>query len=211
MFESLNLLTFVIASVFLSLAPGPDNIFVLTQSALYGRNAGLLITLGLCTGLVVHTTLIAFGVGVLFQDSSLAFTVLKTLGAAYLGYLAWQAFRAASANIEGAGQPRLTPGRLYRRGIFMNITNPKVTVFFLAFLPQFAVPEQGQLSFQLCVLGIVFIAVAWMVFSLVALLAAQLGDWLKSSPGAQRKLNLCASAALCLLAINLLLSNSLVS
>ncbi len=85
-----SLATFFAASVLLALAPGPDNIFVLTQSALHGKLAGLLVTLGLCTGLIVHTTAVAFSVAVIFQASTLAFTALKLVGAGYLLYLAWR-------------------------------------------------------------------------------------------------------------------------
>jgi len=85
---------FFAASVALALAPGPDNIFVLTQSALHGRKAGLLVTIGLCTGLLVHTAAVSFGVAAIFQTSTTAFNILKIVGAMYLLYLAWQAFRA---------------------------------------------------------------------------------------------------------------------
>ncbi len=90
------LITFTIASALLSLAPGPDNIFVLMQSALYGRKSGVFITLGLCTGLLVHTTAVALGLAAIFMVSLTAFTVLKLAGAAYLLYLAWSAFSGNS-------------------------------------------------------------------------------------------------------------------
>ena len=152
-FETLTV--FIAAAVALGFAPGPDNIFVLTQSALYGRKAGIVVTLGLCTGLLVHTAAVAFGVAVLFQTSELAFTALKLIGAAYLLYLAWGAFRAGKSNLETgeteAKGVRLT--HLYLRGIIMNITNPKVAIFFLAFLPQFADPSRGSLTLQLLLVG----------------------------------------------------------
>ncbi len=91
--------TFFAASVILALAPGPDNIFVLTQSALHGKISGLWVTLGLCTGLVVHTTAVVLGVAVIFQVSAVAFTLLKVVGAGYLLYLAWHAFRATATRI----------------------------------------------------------------------------------------------------------------
>jgi len=88
-----SLATFIVASLILSLAPGPDNIFVLTQSALYGKRPGIIITLGLCTGLIAHTTAVALGVAAIFLVSASAFTVLKLIGAGYLLYLAWQAWK----------------------------------------------------------------------------------------------------------------------
>ena len=130
-----TLFTFSTASVLLALAPGPDNIFVLTQSSVFGRRAGFRVTLGLCTGLIVHSTAVALGVAVIFQKSAAAFAALKYIGAGYLVYLAWQAFHASAARIqtERRGEAKLFV--LYRRGIIMNLTNPKVSIFFLAFPP----------------------------------------------------------------------------
>lgn len=135
------LLTFFAASLLLGIAPGPDNIFVLTQSAVYGVRAGLVTTLGLVTGLCVHTTAVALGVAAIFQTSPLAFTILKCAGAAYLLYLAWMSFRAGALLAHTPGGGAAFPGyaALYRRGIVMNVTNPKVTLFFLAFLPSSAI------------------------------------------------------------------------
>ena len=143
------LLTFFAASLLLGIAPGPDNIFVLTQSAVYGVRAGLATTLGLVTGLCVHTTAVALGVAALFQTSPLAFAILKYVGAAYLLYLAWLSFRAGALLTHAPDGGRTAfPGYgvLYRRGIVMNVTNPKVTLFFLAFLPQFCNPALGGVA-----------------------------------------------------------------
>lgn len=196
-------LTFMIASALLCLSPGPDNIFVLTQSALSGRKSGILVTLGLCTGLIVHTTVVALGVAALLKESSLAFTILKSLGALYLLYLAWQAWRAAPMTMTNATETRKFSAQLYRRGVLMNLTNPKVSIFFLAFLPQFAAPEYGSLGTQLFALGGVFILVALIVFSTIAISAGTLGAWLKSFPQAQAYLNRVAAVVFVGLAINL--------
>lgn len=198
-----TLAAFFTASVLLALAPGPDNIFVLTQSALRGRTAGLLVTLGLCTGLVVHTTAVAFGVAVIFQASALAFTALKLAGAGYLLYLAWQAFRASAEKISIGRQNELSHGRLYRRGIIMNVTNPKVSIFFLAFLPQFADPNRGPLTLQMLLLGSLFIVSTILVFGGIALLAGSLGQWLNRSPKTQVMINRLAGAVFVGLALKL--------
>lgn len=198
-----SIIPFVIASALLSVAPGPDNIFVLTQSALYGKKSGILVTLGLCTGLIVHTTAVALGVAVIFQTSTLAFAFLKAVGAGYLLYLAWQAFSASAGKLQGNTLPLRSNAALYRRGIIMNITNPKVSIFFLAFLPQFASVDNGALAPQIFVLGGVFISVALVIFSLIAVLAGNLGDWLNSSPKAQVYLNRTAGVVLASLALKL--------
>jgi threonine/homoserine/homoserine lactone efflux protein len=198
-----TLATFFVAAVLLGLAPGPDNIFVLTQSALRGKAAGLLVTLGLCTGLVVHTTAVAFGVAVIFQASAVAFTALKLFGAGYLLYLAWQAFRASAKRIAG-GEPRGSSAfKLYRRGIIMNVTNPKVSIFFLAFLPQFADPGRGSLSIQMLMLGGIFIISTIIVFGGIALLAGSVGQWLNRSPKTQVVMNRLAGMVFIGLALKL--------
>lgn len=184
-----SMLAFAIASALLSIAPGPDNVFVLTQSALYGKKSGVLVTLGLCTGLIVHTTTVALGVAAVFQASTVAFTALKLAGATYLAYLAWQAFRSSPKRLDASGPTTRANGALYRRGIIMNITNPKVSIFFLAFLPQFASPERGSLAPQMVLLGMEFIVVTFVIFSAIALMAGVLGDWLRRSPSAQMYLN----------------------
>ena len=184
------LLSFLTASILLSLAPGPDNIFVLTQSAVDGPRAGIMVMLGLCTGLIFHTIAVAMGVAVIFQTSALAFAALKYLGAAYLVYLAFLAFRAGNLDLaSGEKTPPLAAFALYRRGIVMNITNPKVSIFFLAFLPQFTDPSRGSLTLQMLVLGAVFIFSTFWVFGGIALLAGRLGRWLGQSARAGRILN----------------------
>ncbi len=181
--------TFFTASLLLGLAPGPDNIFVLTQSTLHGRTAGLVVMLGLCTGLVAHSMVVAFGAAAVFQSSALAFSLLKFSGAAYLLYLAWQTFRAKPANLSAGLHSAPRRGALYRRGIIMNITNPKVSIFFLAFLPQFADPTRGSMTIQLMLLGGLFIVATVLVFGTVAIAAGSLRRWLTRSERAQVALN----------------------
>lgn len=197
---------FFLASVVLALAPGPDNLFVLTQSALAGPRAGLAVTFGLCTGLVVHTTAVALGVAVIFQTSALAFTALKVAGAAYLLYLAYQAFRAGASRAPSDGQPRLSASRLYGRGIVMNVTNPKVSIFFLAFLPQFADPARGPLVLQILSLGAAFAVATILVFGGVAIFAGALGRLIARSDGTQRVMNRIAGTVFAALAVKLLVT-----
>ncbi len=197
---------FFAASIALALAPGPDNFFVLAQSAAHGVGAGLMITLGLCTGLIVHTTAVALGVAVIFQTSALAFNGLKLVGATYLLYLAWQSVRARPEELEARREQTLSPRRLFGRGVIMNITNPKVAIFFLAFLPQFADPARGSVTLQIFALGLVFIVAAALVFSLIAWGTGFLGGWLRGSATAQRALNLLAGTVFVTLAVRLAIS-----
>lgn len=198
---------FFVASLLMAMTPGPDVIIVLTQSSLYGMRAGVLTTLGLMTGLLGHTLAVALGVAVLFQTSEAAFTALKFLGAAYLLYLAWQSFR--SGVFRAFLTQSLFPGygTLYRRGFLSNITNPKVTLFFLAFLPQFADPARGGLTAQIIVLGALFQLAPLLVFGCVSLLAGRVAGRFNSSVKGQLFLNRAAGCVFTGLAVMLLVSS----
>ncbi|QJQ06376.1 LysE family translocator [Undibacterium piscinae] len=201
-----TLLSFFGIALLLGVSPGPDNIFVLTQSALRGRLAGLIVTLGLCTGLLVHTAAVALGVAAIFQASALAFTLLKMTGAAYLLYLAWQALRAAPDKLAIGEASALKGWQFYRRGIVMNVTNPKVSIFFLAFLPQFVQPQLGSLPWQIAQLGAVFMLATLLVFGSVALLAGSLGRRLERSGRAQLIMNRVAGTVFIALAAKLMMT-----
>ncbi|MBI4756832.1 MAG: LysE family translocator [Betaproteobacteria bacterium] len=182
-------LAFFGVSVLLGLSPGPDNLFVLMQSVLRGRGAGLLVVLGLCTGLLVHTAAVALGLAALFAASAAAFTALKLVGAGYLAYLAWQVLRAPTDAPPLQAREAGEGWQLYRRGIFMNVTNPKVSIFFLAFLPQFTRPEYGAVGVQVLWLGFVFIVATLLVFGSIALFAGYIGGVLRRSATARKALN----------------------
>ena len=199
-------LAFFAASLLLGIAPGPDNIFVLTQSAVYGAGAGIVTTLGLVTGLCVHTTAVALGVAAIFQSSPLAFTILKTVGAGYLLWLAWLSFKAGAALAITRGDGAPFPGfaTLYRRGIVMNVTNPKVSLFFLAFLPLFCDPARGSMAMQVLSLGLLFMLATIVVFFSVALLGGRLAVWSNKSPGGQVLVHRAAGLVFVGLAVALL-------
>ena len=225
-----SLIAFFGVAALLALTPGPDNIFVLLQSAQRGWRAGMCVVLGLCLGLVGHTAAVALGLAAVFAASSVAFTALKLCGAAYLAWLAWGALRApASADAEGKGsQERLTPAnmsnasgtsgtsstgapaqprtsawRMVGRGVVMNLTNPKVLIFFLAFLPQFADPQRGPLAPQIMLLGLVFMLATLLVFGAIACFSGAFGVLLQRSARAQRLLNRTAGLVFLALALRL--------
>lgn len=202
-----TLAVFFMASVLLALTPGPDNLFVLAQSAQRGKMAGLAVTVGLCTGLLVHTSAVALGVAALFKTSAIAFALLKYIGAAYLVYLACGAFRAADDSKEQTRVKKLGFGKLYRRGIIMNVTNPKVSIFFLAFLPQFTDPQYGALLPQTIILGLLFILSTVLVFGGISFLAGGLGDWLRRNKKAETILHRLTGIVFIGLAARLALSH----
>ena len=181
-------LTFCAAAILLALAPGPDNIFVLTQSAISGKRGGIFVVLGLCTGIIVHTAAVALGLSALITQSAIAFTIIKMLGAGYLIWLAIGAFRAPVQKLE-TGQIAIDAVSLYRRGVIMNVTNPKVAIFFLAFFPQFIDVERGSFFSQTLQLGALFALSTLVVFSAIAVMAGQLGALLRESPTLQISLN----------------------
>ena len=205
-----TLLAFFGVSILLGLTPGPDNLFVLLQSAQRGWRAGMAVVVGLCMGLVVHTAAVALGLAAVFAASAVAFTVLKLLGAAYLAWLAWQALRAPAPSGDAGGTAAASAGaaapslwRMVGRGMVMNLSNPKVLVFFLAFLPQFADPARGPMGGQLMVLGLVFIVAALLVFGAIACFSGVFGALLLRSPRAQQWLNRIAGVVFLGLAVRL--------
>ena len=205
MFEILStetIIAFVTASVVLSLVPGPDNIFVMSHSALKGWRIGFYITLGLCTGLIGHTVLIAIGVSVIFQTSAIAFNGLKIIGAFYLLYLAWLSVQNKELNLGGTDKDS-TNRSYYFTGVIMNLTNPKVALFFLVFLPQFVNTSNDNVSIQISLLGLLFILSALCVFTSIAYLASFLEDILKKSKTVNKNLNILAASIYFALAINL--------
>ncbi|WP_027954638.1 LysE family translocator [Halobacillus kuroshimensis] len=167
-------LSFIGISLLLTLSPGPDILFVLAQSLAQHAKAGIVTSLGLCTGLVVHVSAAALGVSAVIYQSAAAFEVVKYAGAAYLLFLAFQSFRGG-APANGAAQGTTEKyQKLYRKGILMNLLNPKVSLFFLALLPPFADPSRGSVSLQMLLLGLIFITQAFLVFFLVSVLSEKI-------------------------------------
>ena len=207
-------LAFFAASVMLALVPGPDNVFVLLHSATHGWRSGLLVVLGLCTGLLFHTAAVALGLAALMASSSFAFTALTLLGAVYLLWLAWQSWNApvhssdATPSLDSHVPDSILSSRqTYSRGVLMNITNPKVAIFFLAFLPQFVVANQGAVGLQILLLGGIFMVATLFTFGAIAFFAGRFGQVFQSSTIAQRSLNRLASLVFCALALRLLVTN----
>ena len=200
-------LTFAGASLVLAVAPGPDNLFVLAQSAVYGVRAGLTVVLGLCTGLVVQTICAACGVAAVVAAVPALFWGIRIAGACYLIYLAWMAWTHAVSDSEGPQGTALTGMALWRRGVIMNVTNPKVQIFFLAFFPQFVTPGADGLQtiIQMIIQGVTFIGATLIVFSAVAWGAGALADRMRS-PRFQLWLNRTSAVIFLMLAVFTVLS-----
>ncbi|MDC6352511.1 LysE family translocator [Zeaxanthinibacter sp. PT1] len=178
------LTAFVFATAALAIAPGPDNIYVLTQSIAHGRKFGLATTAGLISGCLVHTTLLAFGVSVVIRKNEDLYFIIKLFGAFYLFYLAWMVFRAnADIRLDAAAVPKKSLMQLFRQGFIMNVLNPKVTIFFLAFFPGFLFSRSIDLVYQFYILGFIFMAVSFVIFGALALLAGSISGYLRSHRG----------------------------
>ena len=165
------------------------------------------MTLGLCTGLLLHIASARLGLSAIFQTSPLAFNLFKAVGAAYLLFLAVQAFKAGAAGLEVGPHSGFDSRELYFRGIIMNATNPKVALFFLAFLPQFTDGTRGSVAMQMLLLGSFFMASTLLVFGAVACFAGYLGDRWQRSSGMQKALNRVAGSIFLGLAVRLLMTD----
>jgi len=198
---------FIAASALLAIAPGPDVIYVLTRGISQGRKAGLAAALGFASGCIFHTVLAAVGVAALIRSSELAFDLVRYAGAAYLVWIGIQALRHSSSfSIEGASDAKAL-ATIYKQSVIGNMLNPKVTLFFLAFLPQFVNAEAGSVGvgLQMGMLGLVFMVVTIVVFGAVAIFAAMIGDWVRRKPAIGQRLNVFAGLTFIALGIRVAL------
>ena len=159
----------------LAISPGPDNIYVLVQSVTNGKKYGLATVCGLITGCIIHTTLLAFGVSAIIKANENIFLGIKILGACYLFFLAYKVYKSsASLKLESNPESKRSLKGLFVQGFFMNVLNPKVTIFFLAFFPGFLSSDTLSTVWQFYILGAVFMLVSFIIFSAIALLAGQI-------------------------------------
>lgn len=171
--DAVLLFQFTLSSIILTLSPGPDIIYVLTQSISNGKRYGIITAFGLVSGIIVHTSLVYFGIALLIQQNPVLFDGLKYLGAGYLFYLAFQVYRSNPEQTVNMQKQKgvKSDWALYLKGFVMNVINPKVSLFFLAFLPGFIKPELGNVGVQIFRLGAIFMVQAFLIFSMVSLLA----------------------------------------
>ena len=174
------LLSFIASVFLLAISPGPDNIFVLMQSVVHGKKFGLATVVGLMTGCMIHTSLIAFGISGIIHQNELLFYGIKILGAMYLLYLAYKVFQSsAEINLKFEGVQKKSPFELFKIGFLMNVLNPKVTIFFLALFPSFLFSDSLSVFIQFYILGGLFILTSMLVFSLIAILGGSISEKIK--------------------------------
>ena len=175
-----TLLSFAFATSILALSPGPDNVFVLTQSIVFGKKYGMATVFGLISGCLVHTTLLAFGVSAIIKESENVFFGIKVFGALYLIYLAYKGYSSdATITFSEDSVLRKTTRQLFKEGFIMNVLNPKVSIFFLAFFPGFLFTTSVSIVIQFYVLGGIFMLVSLVIFSGIAILAGAISESIK--------------------------------
>ena len=202
------LLAFLAASVLITIAPGPDNLMVLSVGISRGRAAGIGFGLGCALGCFTHTLWATLGIGAVVLASEATFTTLKMAGAAYLVYIGIMAWRyAGKLGVikldDGSAEPL---GAHLRRGFIANVINPKVALFFIAFLPQFVIPANGNVSLQLALLGLVFTVQGAVLFGLLGYFAGTIGQWLQRKPRAGMWLDRVAGSIFVALGLRLIVT-----
>ena len=189
MLQEANIALYVVASLALIATPGPDMIYVVTRGVAQGRRAALVSACGVCSGLAVHTSFAAIGLSALLARSAVAFSAVKYAGAAYLIYLGVKTL-LSEEGFAFSGETRPTKGLagVFFQGVASNVLNPKVALFFLAFLPQFVSPHAGSAVVQMLILGAVFALLGLLCLTLVAHFSGSLGERLGGSPRFARAL-----------------------
>ena len=204
--ETSTFLYFLLTSILLTLAPGPDILYLLAKSLADGAKSGIILACGLVSGIFFHTMLVMLGIAALIQSSPTALTLLKYFGAAYLLFLAFGAFKSSGEMKIGSAGSKVSYKALYRRGVLMNVLNPKVLLFFLAFLPQFVNVSDTAASLQIAVLGLTFALQGLVIFSLVAVCAGQLRKIIIQNKNLGKIFGMIEGTVLTLIALALIIS-----
>jgi len=190
MIQTETILAFLSTSALLAIMPGPDVIYVLMQSISNGKKYGIATALGLVSGVIIHTLLVAFGVSEILKHNNTLFFVIKLFGAFYLFYLAYQVFKS-STNIDlSSSVPKKSIFSLVKQGFIMNVLNPKVTIFFLAFFPAFIDNSLNNIKEQIFILGALFIVQTFIIFSLIAILADKMSSFLRKNNSFEKRLQI---------------------
>ncbi|RKQ19059.1 LysE family translocator [Ureibacillus endophyticus] len=204
--DFLTVLSFLGAAIVLTIMPGPDNLFTLAQSIAKGKSAGIYTTLGLCTGLLGHITAATIGISAIIYQSAFAFTIVKYAGAAYLLYLAYKSFKEKSSSFNINSDDTLDHKSLYKKGVIMNLLNPKVSLFFLAFFPQFINYESGSVSLQMLIYGVLFLIQTLVIFTVISIFAGQVGNYLRKNTSLSKKINIIQGSLFTLIGLKIAFS-----
>jgi threonine/homoserine/homoserine lactone efflux protein len=203
MIEPTKFFLFIGVSWALILAPGPDILYVISRGIAHGRRAGILSAIGVVCGILVHTTAAALGLTLLLQTSALAFLVVKYIGAAYLIYLGVRAWLDKNTLNLQSSAPAVKSSALFWQGVLSNVLNPKIAIFFLAFLPQFVEKGSGYVAWQMIFLGVMFACFGLCFLLVVGYSSGTIGRWLTQRPQYTQSLQRMAGGILIGLGIRL--------
>ncbi|WP_221568751.1 LysE family translocator [Alkalihalobacillus sp. TS-13] len=201
-----SIISFLGTAILLTLIPGPDNLFVLAHSISNGKSSGISTTFGLCTGLLIHITAATLGISAIIYQSALAFAIVKYAGAAYLLYLAYRAFTANDTTLNVEKKGSLSFKSSYKKGVIMNLLNPKVSLFFLAFLPQFINQSYGNITYQMLMYGIIFLIQTLVIFTVISIFSEKVGYLLRKNPIISRKINIIQGSLFTLIGLKIAFS-----
>lgn len=205
--EVSKLIYFLSFSIMLTLVPGPDMLFVVTQSISQGKKAGITTAMGLSTGVLVHSTAAAIGISAILHESVVAYKVLKYAGGLYLLFLAWKAFKERNCSLVEAESYEIGDMlSLYRKGIVMNVLNPKVALFFLALLPQFVTKGSFSVPIQMIILGVIFMIQSMVIFFIISIFSEMLRNSLLNKPNISKKINLVKTGVFALIGVTFFFS-----
>ncbi|BAB07214.1 LysE family translocator [Halalkalibacterium halodurans] len=193
MFEASTFLLFMGSAIMLIIIPGPDLVFTITQGMTNGRKAGVITAMGLSLGNIVHTLAAVLGLSLIIQTSVVVFTIFKLAGAMYLFYLAYKALKHRKEEIRVNSEKTNDLKGLFLRGLIMNVLNPKVAIFYLTFLPQFVNYQSANISLQLCILGLIFIIMTAIIFSIFGYFSGTFRDRLLKNSRFNEYMNIAAT------------------
>ncbi len=197
---------FLLASIVLIITPGPDLIYVLTRGIAQGKASGVVSAVGVTSGILFHTMAAALGVAVLLNTSAYAFWIVKVGGGVYLIYLGYKMIRdKTSLRLDGAGS-KSDLKKCYLQGMLSNILNPKIALFFVAFLPQFVREDSLHHSLNMIALGVTFAVMTVALYAVLGLFAGSIGAWLKRRNGVAGKVRVGSGSVLVLLGLHLVTS-----
>ena len=200
-------LAFLSAALIVQLVPGPGMLFILANGIAGGPRAGVAAACGAATGMIFHTFAAALGLAALFAHAPSAYDALRIVGAAYLLWLAIGHFRSASGDELAQGAPEAPSARrVFVRAWVNNLANPKVILFYLAFLPQFVAPRAASPTLQLLVLGFVFLLIGLVIDLALGVFSGRIGDWLRRRPAVRRGIDRLAGTIMGALGVRLLMS-----
>ncbi|EXJ09666.1 LysE family translocator [Nitrincola nitratireducens] len=200
---------FVSAAIILNISPGPDLIYIISRTLSHGARVGLASAIGVCSGALIHVLAAAAGISAILKSSEIAFVIAKFIGAGYLVFLGIQALRSTGVSFETDKlnvSTKISPWLAFKQGVLVDALNPKVAIFFMAFLPQFVREDHGSVPTQLITLGLITIAIAIVIESFVVFLAARLTNYLQSNPSVSIRLDRIFGCILMVLAIQLVLT-----